>query len=590
MVEGAKNGKSEAIKILLGQKSRFGEWQKMFYAFIPSSPLIVHMSIGIDNEHLIIAKEQALIHAADVGSDAVINRLLDEGANPSTRDTDGASLLEIAACNGHLNVVKSLLKSLLSKGYNLSDFGHAALSRAAEFDHLTIVKLLLEKGVTLRFSRQGDLEILRKAVENNYSELVNLLLAHSQENTYGISLNEAAKKGDESVVDLLLLLGATADDPTLQEQAMDDHESAIQLLLDHDAQHPQDPSSLQKAAAAGHELIVKLLLRHGATIEVEPREDSALHKAVIKNYPSIVKTLLEYGADANAFGSSGTPLLLAAQSGYEQIVDLLLERGASTEAENENGTPLEIAARNGHLKIVERLISRHPNTTDQLHAQSLIERLNQKRSQGTVLQCAAAGGHKEIVNFLLSQGADINVQSGPYGTALQAAVVEGKVDMVKILRRAEPPAEDFSDGGNKRWDKATSKWVQNEYLPEPQTPLVTNGNTSTPPPQWDPETLLLSIAAANARQKKKKEFKDTASSISWGSSTSLQSNGGLSRLDSKKALHSKDRGRGSYASRGRSLLIPSRGSSPSRSPPSPSTPRGHHRRLSSISSMGFGEY
>ncbi|PQE20333.1 multiple ankyrin repeats single kh domain protein [Rutstroemia sp. NJR-2017a BBW] len=473
MKEGAKSGKGEVIKTLLAQKQCF----------------------GLNDKLLAEAMKDALIHAVDVGSDTVTNRLLEAGANPNFRDEEGASPLDIAACNGHFAVVKSLLPKIR----DLADYGQSALSLAAEYDHYTIVKLLLERGVTLHFSQPKDIEILRKAVDKNYSELIKLLLAHSREETYGISLNEAAESGDESVVDLLLLLGATAEHTQLQEQAMDDHFSAIQHLLDHDAERPQGPSSLQKAAAAGHELIVSLLLKHKAPIDLRPNEDSALHKAVINNHPSIVEILLNHHANVNDPGSSGTPLLLAAKFGYQQIVDLLLKRGANIDAENENGTALEIAARRGHFEIVESLILEHGSTKDPVHGLTPKERLNRKGPQGTPLQCAAAGGYREIAELLIAQGADVNVQSGPYGTALQAAVAEGRVDMVKMLCSAR--ATDFSITGEMRWDRATSAWITNEhpYTPEPRTPGLPNGNNfqttppPTPPPIWYHETLLLCI-------------------------------------------------------------------------------------------------
>jgi ankyrin repeat protein len=443
----------------------------------------VYIAIGVNDNLLVEAMKNALIHAADVGSDTVTNRLLETGANPNFRDENGTSPLDIAACNGHFAVVKSLLPKIR----DLADYGQSALSLAAEYDHFTIVKLLLERGVTLHFSQPKDIEILRKAVNKNYSELIKLLLAHSREDTYGISLTEAADNGDESVVNLLLLLGVTAGDDQLKKRAMDDYPSAIKHLIDHDAERPQAPSSLQKAAAAGHELIVRLLLKHRVPIDVRPKEDSALHKAVINNHPTIVEILLNYHADINDPGSSGTPLFLAAKFGYHEIVELLLKRGANIDAENENGTALEIAARRGHLEIVESLILKHGSPKDSVHQLTPKERLNRKGPQGTALQCAAAGGHIEIAELLIEQGADVNVQSGPYGTALQAAVAEGKVDMVKMLVKMlyNARATDFSMSGELRWDKATSKWIPNEhpYTPEPRTPGLTNSHTilTTPP-------------------------------------------------------------------------------------------------------------
>ncbi|TAQ91338.1 hypothetical protein B7494_g305 [Chlorociboria aeruginascens] len=556
LVEGAENGKAEVVRIILEKRGSF----------------------KVNNSFFAAAIETALIQAADVGSENVINRLLEERSHhDNIRDEDGASLLEIAAANGHFTVVKSLIL----KGSNLEDFGHSALSLAAESDHLTIVKLLLEEGVALSFSNLRDLEILQKAVENGYGEITNLLLAHINQGTYGESLSRAAKDGDVSVVNLLLSLGTMNDVKTLHKQAADGHELAMQHLLSYDAEHPEELSSLQKAAEEGHDLVVKFLLENDANIAVGAKEDSALHKAISKNRPTIVKMLLAYDADANALGFSGAPLLLATQDGYEQIIDLLLARGANLNVENENGTALEIAARQGYLRIVERLISGHLNATNNVHTQSLKEILNRRGPQGTVLQCAAAGGHREIVNLLLKQGADVDIQSGPYGTALQAAVEEGNVDVVKILRSAK--ATDFSCGGDNTWDKVTSTWVPTVPY-ELQPPPPANGNRSiTPSPHLEPETLLISIATVNERQKKKEKkivsFHETASSVGRSSSI-INMNG----LGSSRVQMVSNRRRGSNSSRGISSLMSPPAYSPERSPSSPSSPRNSYSRRSSTKS------
>jgi ankyrin repeat protein len=52
---------------------------------------------------------------------------------------------------------------------------------------------------------------------------------------------------------------------------------------------------------------------------------------------------------------------------------------------------------------------------------------------GTALQAASAGGYKDIVKILLEKEADINIQGGDYGTTLQAASAKGHKDIVEIL-------------------------------------------------------------------------------------------------------------------------------------------------------------
>ncbi|KAG9237869.1 hypothetical protein BJ875DRAFT_114429 [Amylocarpus encephaloides] len=52
---------------------------------------------------------------------------------------------------------------------------------------------------------------------------------------------------------------------------------------------------------------------------------------------------------------------------------------------------------------------------------------------GSALQAASVEGNEEVVRMLLEKGADINAQGGLFGTALQAASVKGKENVVRIL-------------------------------------------------------------------------------------------------------------------------------------------------------------
>jgi ankyrin repeat protein len=50
------------------------------------------------------------------------------------------------------------------------------------------------------------------------------------------------------------------------------------------------------------------------------------------------------------------------------------------------------------------------------------------------LQAALSGGHKLIVELLLEKRADVNIQSGYFGSALQAASMNGHEQIVKLLK------------------------------------------------------------------------------------------------------------------------------------------------------------
>jgi ankyrin repeat protein len=52
---------------------------------------------------------------------------------------------------------------------------------------------------------------------------------------------------------------------------------------------------------------------------------------------------------------------------------------------------------------------------------------------GNALQAASYEGHHEIVKLLLDNGAVVNAQGGKYGNALQAASYEGHHEIVKLL-------------------------------------------------------------------------------------------------------------------------------------------------------------
>jgi ankyrin repeat protein len=105
--------------------------------------------------------------------------------------------------------------------------------------------------------------------------------------------------------------------------------------------------------------VVELLVARGADVRARSKVgETALMDAALRGDASSARLLLDRGADVNAADHKGyTPLILAAQCDRDAVdlVRLLLARGADIQARAEGETALSLAARRGETEVTKLL-------------------------------------------------------------------------------------------------------------------------------------------------------------------------------------------------------------------------------------------
>ncbi|KAI9805277.1 MAG: hypothetical protein M1833_005730 [Piccolia ochrophora] len=337
--------------------------------------------------------------------------------------------LQAASSRGYTSVVQLLLdKSTVHEQEQC-----IALQVAALGAHLTVVRLLLDRGIdqNLQLGFYGNTLQAACSCRNANDLVVQLLLQSGADvNTYcgyyGNPLQAAAVQGRSIEVKALLNAGADVNaaggcyGTALQAASGGGHEAVVCLLLDAGAAiDTQQSGKLPKAAGPVSE----------GTIEHNHDEfhASALQYASMGGHLAVVRILLERGADINAPGDYfGTALQAAAFSGSESIVGLLLDHNADInkqggQASSQGATPLKAACSRGHTNIVRLLLERGADIDVSCGAYS------------NALQSAAFNGNETITKILLDKGANINASSGNDMNALDAAIRGNQVGNVKIL-------------------------------------------------------------------------------------------------------------------------------------------------------------
>lgn len=372
-------------------------------------------------------KNRALRDASGNGRLALVQLLVSHGAETEPLHEDHRpyvrpSALELAAKNGHIEMVQYLLNQGVI-GHNETNGSYTTgLKYASQSGYLDVVELLLKAGADLNVDNAihaaafgGHLKILNPLLEAGAGVDTSNEYENSYREGHLTALQEATRGGHLEVSERLLQVGADVNALTrergytaLQGAAKSGSVELVQRLLAAGAyvNAPAEDyarTALQAAAEIGSLEIVNILLAAGANIETFVpgtcnSRTLAVRLAVEKGHLTVAERLLEEIVNTEYEPS---PHLLkvtlgsAASGGNEQLVRQLIEIGAPLTANDQNQPLVNDIAGRGYTAIMALL----------LDAEAAMD---SKNSYHTSLQRAVMGDHLDTVRLLLDRGADVN--------------------------------------------------------------------------------------------------------------------------------------------------------------------------------------
>jgi len=342
------------------------------YAFEANSPIgdafiAAAIKVGNFNKDYL---EELLIGSSEVNYIKSLKILIQKGVNPNAQDLVGRTGLMFASYNGHLEIVKELIKAGVNLNIKEEKDGKTALMFTVHKGQLQIVKELIKAGVDLNIKddRYGDTALLY-AIKNNKrfiaEELIkagtDINIKYLDERTaliFAIQFNN-----HPNIVKLLLDAGAdpniniksdtcwssfTCGETALMIAVRKNRLQIVKLLLNTACKNCGSKRSSKKGSDADP----NIQNREGAT---------ALMIAVMENRLQIVKLLLNTGADPNIQNREGaTALMLACETSQEadylKIVNEFINAGANINIKDKKGdTAIDTAIDYANYDIVQLL-------------------------------------------------------------------------------------------------------------------------------------------------------------------------------------------------------------------------------------------
>ncbi|KAF4626393.1 hypothetical protein G7Y89_g11764 [Cudoniella acicularis] len=410
----------------------------------------------------------SVIYAVENQNYMLVSTLLKAGADINAVNRwNGKSALSVAAGKNDLDLVRFLLKEGADpnpKPRHRSAPAYVAvpLVAAARLGNLDMIDILLSAGAECNQQEQiydvqgfGSLNALQAAAaKGNASVVLHLLAAGAELNwpaaqPYGLTaLQAGVRSRNLELIQFMIHQGANLNSPAAERGV----------------------TALQAAVWSGNLELIQFMINQGANLNSPAAEGrlTALQIAVEKRNEGLVQILLDSGATPNdapgCFIHSSRPLSwqltslqMAAANGDNDLVRRLLRSGADINwpaDEHQGRTALQAASEFGHESTVQLLLTEGANANAPASGFAGL----------TALQAAANGGYLCIANALLKKEANVNALNPILGggqTALEVALSNGRIDMIKLLLNAG--ADITSNFGRSQLKSALDKATQSGH-------------------------------------------------------------------------------------------------------------------------------
>jgi uncharacterized protein len=295
-----------------------------------------------------------LMTAVKQNSIALVQLLLDNGADINVADNCDQNALFMAASQGRVSMMKLLVQHGLSVRA-VNNIGSTPLSLAVSYGHKPAAEWLIQHGADVQASNMhGGTALHSACVNTDDPAMVELLLAngadvHKRAHVGQTALDMAARYGCIQCAKVLIAAGSDINnvlingETGLHQAVTHKHSGTAQLLLEHGATavlnnviNVECPfgehccSGLTALMMCSTVDTVKVLLAAGADVHVSVDDgETCLHKAARHALPvPVVCLLIKAGADLHAVNARGKTAARVAHINGNALIEQLLTRAA----------------------------------------------------------------------------------------------------------------------------------------------------------------------------------------------------------------------------------------------------------------------
>ncbi|CAJ0957317.1 unnamed protein product [Ranitomeya imitator] len=286
--------------------------------------------------------DRQLLEAAKAGDMETIKKLCNT-QTVNCRDVEGRQSTPLHFAAGYNRV--AVVEYLLQHGADVhakDKGGLVPLHNACSYGHYEVAELLVKHGAVINVADLWKFTPLHEAAAKGKYEICKLLLQHGADSTKknrdGNTALDLVKDGDTDIQDLL------RGDAALLDAAKRGCVARVKKLCTLENVNCRDTQGrhstpLHLAAGYNNLEVAEYLLQHGADVNAQDKGGLIpLHNAASYGHVDVAALLIKFNACVNATDKwAFTPLHEAAQKGRTQLCALLLAHGADPTLKNQEG-------------------------------------------------------------------------------------------------------------------------------------------------------------------------------------------------------------------------------------------------------------